>query len=321
VVKILSIDGGGIRGIIPAILLAEIEDRTKRPISHLFDLIAGTSTGGVLALGVTKPNHEGKPEYKAEDIVKLYEDYGPIIFHQSFLRKINNLGSLLDEKYSSRNIEKVLNHYFKNTYLNEAVTEVLITGYEIERRAAYFFKSKYAKKDKQRNFLMKDVARATSAAPTYFEPEKIPTEDLAEYFALIDGGVFAGNPAMCAYVEAIKMFPDEKEFLVVSLGTGELTRPIYYDQAKNWGIARWARPILDVVLSGISDTVDYQLKKLLPSEDDLRKYYRFQVRLDDASDNMDNVTPKNLRALKLYGENLIKDHSDTLNILCNQLTK
>jgi uncharacterized protein len=168
---------------------------------------------------------------------------------------------------------------------------------------------------------MKDVARATSAAPTYFEPEKIPTEDLAEYYALIDGGVFAGNPAMCAYVEAIRMFPQEKDFLVVSLGTGELTRPIYYNDARNWGIGKWARPILDVVLSGVNDTVDYQLKKLLPLDEGIRKYYRFQVRLDDASDDMDNVEYLNLRALKLYAENLVRDQSDSLNILCEQLTK
>ncbi len=320
-IKILSIDGGGIRGIIPAVILSEIEDRTKKPISHLFDLIAGTSTGGILALGITKPNEEGKPEHKAEDMVRLYEDHGPEIFHQSLFRKINNLGSILDEKYPSENIEKVLSRYFKNSFLNEALTNVLVTGYEIERRSAFFFKSKMAKTDKKRNFLMRDVARATSAAPTYFEPEKIQTEDLAEYFALIDGGVFAGNPAMCAYVEAIRMFPKEKDFLVVSMGTGELTRPIYYKDAKDFGIAKWARPILDVVLSGVSDTVDYQLKKLLPSVDGIKKYYRFQVRLDDASDDLDNVQKLNLRALKLYAENIVKDRSDELNILCKQLTQ
>ncbi len=319
--KILSIDGGGIRGIIPAIILSEIETRTGKPVSDLFDLIAGTSTGGVLALGVTKPDHNGKPEYKASDIARLYEEDGPAIFYQSLLRKINNLGSLLDEKYPSRNIEKVLSRYFKNTYLHEALTDVLITGYEIERRSAFFFKSRKAKKEKCCNFLMKDIARATSAAPTYFEPEKIPTEDLSEYFALIDGGVIANNPALCAYVEAIRMFPDEKDFLLVSLGTGELTSPIYYKDAKNWGVAKWARPILDVVLSGASDTVNYQLKMLLPTENHSRKYYRFQVRLDEASDNMDNASYLNIRSLKLYAENLIKDQSETLNILCEQLDK
>ncbi len=320
-IKILSIDGGGIRGIIPALLLAEIEERTKKPVAKLFDLIAGTSTGGIIALGLTKPDSTGKPEYSAQDMVKLYQEKGKFIFHQSIWRKINNLDSLLDEKYSSKGLETILNHYFKKTYLNESLTNTLITAYEIERRAAFFFKSSHAKTNKRRNFLMKDIARATSAAPTYFEPEKIPTEELTEYYALIDGGIFANNPAMCAYVEAITMFPDEKEFLVVSLGTGEVTRPIYYKNAKNWGIASWARPIFNTVSSGVSDTVDYQLRHVLPPKSGNRQYYRFQIRLDEGSEAMDNVDRDNLRSLKLYAESLIKDHSDTLNILCEQLVK
>jgi uncharacterized protein len=320
-VKILSIDGGGIRGIIPASILVEIEKRTKQPIYKLFDLIAGTSTGGIIALGLTKPDHEGKVEYTAEDIVKLYEDYGAKIFYQPIWRKINNLGSVLDEKYSAKNLDRILNNYFKNSLLSHALTDVLVTGYEIERRSAFFFKSHKAKKDKSRDFLMKDAARATSAAPTYFEPEKIPTKDLEKYYALIDGGVFAGNPAMCAYVEALKMFPLEKNILVVSLGTGELEKPIYYDNAKNWGIAKWARPVLDVVLGGVSDTVDYQLKLLLPPKDHVKMYYRLQTRLEDINNAMDNTSDRNLRALRLFADNLIKDQSDTIDILCKQLLK
>lgn len=318
-IKILSIDGGGIRGIIPAMILSEIETRTKKPICQLFDLIAGTSTGGIIALGLTKPNKDGKPAHQAQDFVRLYEMDGPKIFYQPLYRKINNLGSLLDEKYSAKNLEDVLDYYFKNAYLTDALTNVLVTGYEIERRSAFFFKSHKAKTDPRRNFLMKHIARATSAAPTYFEPEKIPTEDLEEYFALIDGGVFAGNPAMCAYVEALSMFPKEKDFLMVSLGTGNLTDPIFYKDAKNWGLARWARPIFDVVLSGVSDTVEYQLKMLLPSEGTGRRYFRLQVRLDDASDKLDNVTPLNLRALKLYADNLIKSESEAIDQLCQLL--
>jgi uncharacterized protein len=319
VLKILSIDGGGIRGIIPSIILSEIELRTRRPIARLFDLIAGTSTGGIIALGLTKPDHEGKPEHKASDLVRLYEDEGPKIFYQSIFRKINNLGGLLDEKYPSANVEKVLEHYFKNSYLSDALTDVLITAYEIERRDTFFFKSKKAQHNKLRNFLMKDVARATSAAPTYFEPKKIPTEDLAEYYALIDGGIFANNPAMCAYVEAKTMYPHEGDFLLVSLGTGELTKPIYYQDAKNWGLAKWAQPILNVVLDGVNDAVDYQLRMLL--KDEKRKYYRFQVHLDEGSDAMDNTSPIYLRALKLYAEGLIREQSETIDNLCEQLLK
>jgi uncharacterized protein len=320
-IKILSIDGGGIRGIIPAIILAEIEKRTNHPIYKLFDLIAGTSTGGVIALGLTKPNEEGKPEYQAQDLARLYEERGDEIFYQSFLNKLTNPGGLFNQKYPSKNIEKILRSYFKETLLSEALTDVLITSYEIERRDTFFFKSTHARKNKTRNFLMKDAARATSAAPTYFEPEKIPTGDLTEYYALVDGGVFANNPAMCALVEAKTMFPDEKDFLVVSLGTGELTRPIYYKDARSWGLAHWSHPILSVVFDGVSDSVDYQLRQLLPTIEDNQKYYRFQIRLDDASDDMDNTKTDNLRALKLYAEGIIREQTDILNSLCQKLIK
>ncbi len=318
--KILSIDGGGIRGIIPATILAEIEKQTGKPVASMFDLIAGTSTGGIIALGLTKPDNRGKPEHSAESLVRLYENEGNRIFHQSFLRMIDKLGSLLDEKYPNTNIEPVLRRYFKDTWLSEAITNVLITAYEIERRDTFFFKSTKAKHDKGRNFLMRDAARATSAAPTYFEPKKIPTADLSDYYALVDGGVFANNPAMCAYVEAKNMFPNDDEFLVVSLGTGEMTKPIFYDNARHWGLIQWARPVLNVVLDGVNDAVDYQLLQLLPITDK-RLYYRFQIQLDEGEDSLDNTNPQYIRTLKLYAENLIKDNQEMLFKLCEALVK
>ncbi|OKH21069.1 patatin [Hydrococcus rivularis NIES-593] len=260
--KILSIDGGGIRGIISAIILAEIEKLTQKPISELFALIVGTSTGGILALGLTVPNAEGKPRYSAEDLIALYENEGGRIFSRSLWHKIRAAGNLLEEKYPSDGIKGVLAEYFGETRLKEALTEVLITSYEIEQRIPFFFKSTSAKdslKTASRDFFMKQVARATSAAPTYFEPIRIETDDLAKSYALIDGGVFANNPTMCALVEAKTTFPDVNDFLVVSLGTGELIRPILYEQAREWGKAEWGQPLLSVVFSGINKTVDYQL--------------------------------------------------------------
>src|SRR6476646_6047412 len=104
-IKVLAIDGGGIRGVIPAMLLTEIEKRTGRAIAELFDVIAGTSTGGILALGLTKHNSSGKPAYSAADLVHLYEAEGQKIFPKSSLSKIH---SLFNEKYPAIGIETVL---------------------------------------------------------------------------------------------------------------------------------------------------------------------------------------------------------------------
>lgn len=319
-IKILSIDGGGIRGIIPATILAEIEKRTGKPIHKLFDLIAGTSAGGIVALGLTCPDENKKAKYTAVDIVKFFENEGKNIFHRSVAHTINSLNGFLIAKYLEDSIERLLKRYFNRTYISDALTNVLITAYEIERRDAFFFKSHKAKKMTTRNFLMRQAARATSAAPTYFMPTKIPTEDLTAYYALIDGGVFANNPAMCAYVEAKTMFPDAQNFMMVSLGTGVYTRPISYQTSAMWGLSQWARPILSVVFDGVSDTVHHQLKELLPTTDNCgTQYYRFQTHLDKGDDEIDNVTTENIRILKLIAEEIIRDEDDKLSRLTKQL--
>jgi uncharacterized protein len=319
--KVLSIDGGGIRGIIPAMILAEIERRTVKRTAEVFDLVAGTSTGGILALGLTKPGQDGGPEYSAKALIELYETEGGKIFDRPVWHRIHSAGGVAEEKYPAKGIEEVALEYFGNVRLAEALTEVLVTAYEIERRGPWFFKRRHAK-DKNRegdNFLMREVARATSAAPTYFEPlqlEWVPHGNRA----FVDGGVHSNNPAMCAYVEARKIHPEEDDFLVLSLGTGEPTREMPYEEVKGWGLALWAQPILNVVFDGVSDTVDYQLRELLSTEEgETRRYYRFQSKLDIGKDDMDDASATNIQALKTKAQEIIDGNDAHLDVLCSQL--
>ncbi|MEO8664005.1 MAG: CBASS cGAMP-activated phospholipase [Ignavibacteria bacterium] len=313
--KILSIDGGGIRGILPARLLHEIEKRVKKPVSEIFDLIAGTSTGGILALCLASPDENGKPKYRAIDVLKLYEEEGRKIFNKSPWRSAMSLGNLVDAKFPIVGIEEVLELYLGETKLSEALTSVIIPCYEIEQRMPFFFKSRKAKENPDYDYKMKDVARATSAAPTYFQSKKLKASPPIDYFALIDGGVFANNPSMCAYAEAKKVFGNTEKILVVSIGTGQLTRQITYDESRDWGVLEWARPLLSVVFDGVSGTVDYQLKQLLTDDKSLKHYYRFQTKLDIGNDNMDDASSTNLRALKIKGEDMVSQNSDTLEEL------
>jgi uncharacterized protein len=319
VLKVLSIDGGGIRGIIPATILSELEERTNTRIAHLFDLIAGTSTGGILALGLVKPDGSGEPQYSAADLGGLYEKEGKRIFNRSLWHEIVALGNLADEKYDAAGIEGVLQDYFGDARLKDAVTETLVTSYELESRQPWFFARHKALKDAAYDFPMRFVARATSAAPTYFEPEQLSTTQ--QNGGLVDGGVYANNPALCAYVEAKELHPDHDEILVVSLGTGQHTRAIHYEDAKDWGLAMWAKPILNVVFDGVSDTVDHQMKILCRDSDDGDpRYYRFQTELNVGSDDMDNATATNLLALKEKAQEIVRERSADIEKLCDELT-
>lgn len=320
--RILSVDGGGIRGIIPAIVLAEIERRSGQHITHLFDLMAGSSTGGLLILALNVPDEQGHPAYTAEEIAQIYEIDGPKIFSASVWHRVQSVGSIASTKYSSEGIEEVVDHWFGDLQLSDALGDVLITSYEIQERQPWFFRSMEARHSHHCEFSMRDVARATTAAPTYFEPARVKHPELGEgqFFALIDGSMQASNPAMAAYVDAKSRNPHSEDFFVLSLGTGDHTHPIEYEEARSWGLAGWAQHMLEIMFDGMNNSVHYQMKHLIASRGDgTPMYYRLQPRLNGASEDMDDVSEKNILALKDLAGELIEKHDAMLDQLVDQL--
>ncbi len=321
---ILSLDGGGIRGIIPATVLMEIEERTGKQIHELFDLVAGTSIGGIIALGLLKKDSSGGAQYTAEDMLKLHTRRGDEIFHRPLSRKITSPWGFSRPKYPHKNMEEVLDDYFGGAKLGDALTNVLINSYDIENREPYFFKSW---RPKDSDVYIKKAARATSAAPTFFAPTRVkvrveeePGSVGEETFeltgetsirTLVDGGVFVNNPAVSAFVEAQRIFPYEKKFTVVSIGCGELNRKFPYEKSKNWGILGWIKPnlpLLSCMFDGASDAVTYQLERLIDED----KFFRLQIELTEALDDIDDVSEDNLDDLVREGKRLIrKEYKNT----------
>src|SRR5919107_900875 len=211
--KVLAIDGGGIRGLIPALVLAEIERRTERRIADLVDMVAGTSTGGILACALGKPD-----PLPAAEIASLYVEEGPKIFDRSLLKQITSLGGYLDERYSDKGLVQALERYLGDTAMQAATLPLLLTAYDTEARAIHLLRSE----GEHSGASMVEAAHATSAAPTYFEPVR------SGRATLIDGGVFATNPAVVAYAEV-----RGKLELLLSLGTGEHTRRLPYGKVKD----------------------------------------------------------------------------------------
>jgi patatin-like phospholipase/acyl hydrolase len=301
--RVLSIDGGGIRGLIPAVVLTEVEKRSGKRIYELFDLIAGTSTGGILACALCAPD-----PLPAEQLVGLYEDEGPRIFERSLKQRIVSAEGLLDEKYESTALDKALERFLSDKRLAETKPDLIVPAYNMGDPGPYFFKSRKAREENE-DFPLSEVARATSAAPTYFEALELAGQ------AFVDGGVFATNPAMCAFAEVMRFQPTA-DILLLSLGTGQRTHKRGYDQVKGWGLVEWAKPILDVVFDGVSDAVDYQLQHVL----DEGHYWRLQVELTQASDDMDDAGAGNLRDLRAQAEQLIADRSAAIDAAIAALT-
>lgn len=320
---ILSIDGGGIRGIIPGQILTHIErllkeiydDSTYKVADH-FDLIAGTSTGGILACAYLLGEF-GRPKYTAEEVVEIYFERGDDIFSIPLFHRIRSAGGVLDEKYPAAGLEETLEDYFGDARLSDLLKPSLITAYDIKRRKAHFF-TQHDAENPEHNFYLKDVARATAAAPTFFEVSKIKSE-ANKYYPLIDGAIFANNPALCAYAEMRNKFSTKEQkilasdILLLSIGTGDAKVSYSYDEAKDWGLASWAKPALDMMMSGVSDTVDYQLKQIFEAAGAAKQYLRINGELPENIDpNMDCTDLENLKALKKFGDSLYNENQQAI---------
>jgi uncharacterized protein len=316
---ILSLDGGGLRGIIPATVLMRIEEATGRGIAESFDLLAGTSTGGIIALGLCVPDgRSSRPRYRAKDLLDLYVDHGHEIFKEHRLR----LDGLFDERYPSGPLEGILREYFEDTMMSDALRELVVTAYDMYGSEPFMFKRTYGRETPEWNIEMWKAARSTSAAPTYFEPYAIPAMRPGETdHVLVDGGVFVNNPAICAYIEALKLWPG-CEPVICSIGTGDkVARAHTEHEVAGWGKLEWAPHILDVVFDGVADVVDYQLKQLCGQpEGDGPDYYRFQAVIGPGgSARMDDASPEQVRALQALGEQLVVDRREQLMTLCDEL--
>jgi uncharacterized protein len=309
--KVLSVDGGGIRGLIPALVLAEIERRTGRRTAELVDLVAGTSTGGILACALTRRGPDGRPLYTAQELAGIYVEEGPRIFDRSLLKRIVSAGGLLDERYDDAGLNRALARYLGDARLSDAVVDMLVTAYDIGGRFAFFFRSARARDDPAYDFPLVQVGRATSSAPSYFEPTAVTDLAGERTYALIDGGVYAVNPSMCAYADVVAAGRGDELELLLSLGTGEHTRAYSLEQARSWGQLEWARPLLDIVFDGVADTIEFEAGKLLGD-----RFVRLQTELDLASDEFDDASERNLAALRSDAERLIAASDEEIERVC-----
>ena len=337
---ILSIDGGGIRGILSGVILAYLEEqlqvKTNNPSARLadyFDLLAGTSTGGILTCMYITPDENGRPRFSAQDAVDLYLKNGQEIFSIPWTRRLINWVGLFEARYPVRNIEKVLLHYLKDTLLSQALKPCLITSYEIFQRKTIFFNKLDTSKSETRDFRLRDIARSTSAAPTYFRPAQIHST-YGNPLYLVDGGMFANNPSMCAYAEArtIKFsslpecagkadYPTATEMVLVSIGTGSQGDSYPYRKAKRWGVVGWLRPLINILMSANSETVHYELRQMFGAVDpaNLANYFRLEPTVGTASSAMDLATPENMCALEEAGKTFVSNNVDQLNRIVDLL--
>jgi patatin-like phospholipase/acyl hydrolase len=258
--RVVSIDGGGIRGLVTTILLQRIiATPGLENFLESIDLISGTSTGGLLALGIA----HGLDLAQIRDV---YVEDGPKIFDDSWLDDLVDLGKLVGADYDIKPLRRVLQKLLGDTTLGQLKKRVLIAAFDLDNEDPNPEKRTWKPKlfhnfpgpNSDRTSLAADVGLYTSAAPTYF-----PSVD-----GYIDGGVYAGNPAMCALAQTqdsrYSPTPPLDEVLLLSLGTGTSLQYIK-GKTHDWGDVQWVKPLISLMLDGTAGIADYQCRQILGS--------------------------------------------------------
>lgn len=344
-VTVLSLDGGGIRGIIPGTFLAFLEaklqelDGPNARIADYFDVVAGTSTGGLITTMLTAPGEDNRPLYAAKNITSFYLEHGPKIFPEenrnNFFSSITNV--LGGPKYDGKYLKSLIQELLGNLTLNETLTNVVIPAFDIKRLQPIIFTSKEAKADVSKNAQLSDVCIGTSAAPTFFPPHYFETTDAQgkiKTHDLVDGGVAANNPTLMAIThiskeillgnfELVDMEPmNTSRMLVLSLGSGMASLEEKYKviDATEWGLLGWvynngATPLLDIYGDASSDMVDIHVSTLFQSLRNEKNYLRIQEdTLSGDASSLDIATTKNMQTLIQVGDGLLKKPISRVNL-------
>ena len=339
-IRILAVDGGGIRGLIPSMLLAELEARAGRPMHEIFDVVAGTSTGSLIAAMLTtaKPRAD-RPHTCAE----LYDYYqGPtarIFFERSeeyerFEREFPDKRWPYPEYPASSHRRGVHRVISRRATLAGALTHLTIPYFDLRftpPRARTFSRRKARTDPQEEEFPMRQVVRAASTFPGYF-PTWVMRRRSGGRIRPLDGGVFAINPAMAGMTHAIRLLPQtvdavhlersKYEFVVVSLGTGyhnTVIRGTRRDEMRTWGVARWSAPMVAVMWEGQSAFVHQQMQQLFADQDSpffgetpFRYYYRFQARMNREI-AFDDASQEALAELQAAARTMIEQHSEAID--------
>ena len=298
--RILSLDGGGIRGLVTCRWLQGVEAALamgrKPGLLRSFDLFAGSSTGALIACGLATGR-------SPENLAELYREHRHTIFPGMVNRLWSRAGRLLDSgpsapRYDGKGLDKVLKKVFGDARLGDAKLPLLVTSYDTISRAPVIFKSF---KPEHEALPMWEVCRASASAPTYFPAHGMTVE--GRKCALIDGGMVANNPTACAIAEALRKdarVDNTQDLVVLSVGSGERNRPIDLKSAQEWGALEWAIPIIDVLFDGNTDSVDYIARQLVGDG-----YFRLQAELLIGLDDLDDTSSTNIAALEILAKDYL----------------
>ncbi len=332
---VLCIDGGGVRGVIPARILQEIEERTGKPIAEMFDMVGGPSTGAIIAAGLTVPDPQDptKPRHSALEIKNFYYQHTPKIFPEMKFKGLRKISSSV--MYDPKPLEDALESNFGDAKMKDSLTHLMIPATDIKNFRPVWINSFKGQKDTSEEgwstMTMKDAIRASTTAPTYF-PSKYyktqPNEDMPNVthrHALIDGGFFAGNMLRRMLTQAKKLAPPDAEIVVVHVGTGNVDHSLSPEEFNKLGPIGLVSKSSGNLLISLATSINAE-----DIADDVRdeigdRFVSFDGIINRDADpsapsaSLDDSSAENLKSLERFAERIIKDNGSEIDRLCNML--
>ena len=329
--RILSIDGGGMRGLIPLYALDSLEQklkaRTRDPsvcLADFFELVVGTSSGSIIASSLLYPDHGKKnprSKYSPREIIDLYMEYGKEIFGASWWQSIKSVGGLTEAKFSDAGIKRVMKRYLGDAELKDLIKPCLLPVYNIMRQQNFFFRQHRAIKYPHENFLLRDVVRGCTAAPVIFPIAEVRSMANRLYH-FVDGGIFAYNPAACAYIEARKLFPKihAENMLLLSLSGGAFVDVELPDEKdRDWGAWEWMSAIHYIASASQIDVVHSQMEQMFLTCSDRHQYLRIHPSSGMGAMKLDETDAKSLKEMCGLAAQIAQRHNNRLNAFADLL--
>lgn len=311
---LLSIDGGGVKGIIPAKILQNLEDRLGYRTGELFDGIAGTSTGSIVAAALCLKNDQmpGECKYGAKDVHEIYLKHSPKIFSSNLLQRVQSIGGLHGPRYPNEELLETAKTYLKDARLKDSNTDLAIPSMDVETRKIHLFKNLKNKPSALKKELSQ-IIKTACAAPTYFPAEPFYDEELGHNKILVDAGLLLQNPCYLAYKEFCKDLPKNRKIVVLSLSTGYLSSPIMSQKdAQYAGVIKWLPPILDLLMEQACDEVDQKMR-IEQQYNKRLEYVRIEPQLENsAQKSTDNTAQKNLQRLTEIAQKTWQEEEEDL---------
>lgn len=306
-VKILSVDGGGIKGVIAVTILDAIQKRMDydKPLHEKVDIITGTSTGGLIACALTAPDESGKPKFGTKDLINIYRDLGETVFSSSFCHKVKTLWGLVGPRFPLSGLDSVLEGKLGKTKVSDALTEIVICTYDLLTRAPVIFSSKDGALGE---ISMKEASLGTASVPSYFPSVKV--DSIPGEYNLIDGGIFAVNPALSA-LSYVKSENPEETVSIVSIGNGNYNQKLEYKDTKDWGMLQWAFPVTDVIIDSSSDAINFQTRTMCEASGG--KYVRLQFDIPESLNDMADASAENIENLRLAAQKYVDENPDMID--------